>query len=41
MDDLPAWTLQAAAEMMGYEMFVDVPFEELDQLFDLAESLDD
>ncbi|MFT9411976.1 hypothetical protein [Liquorilactobacillus hordei] len=37
MDDLPAWTLEVAAEQMGYEQFADVPEDGLDECFELAE----
>lgn len=40
-DDLSGWALQNAAEVMGYENPGFVPDNKLDDLYDLAEFIDD
>jgi len=40
MDDLAAWAIQAAAETLGYSDMSEVPLDRMDELFELAEELD-
>lgn len=40
MDDLPAWALEVAAQGLGYETFSDVPLENYQELFIIAEGLE-
>ncbi|MFT8610347.1 hypothetical protein [Liquorilactobacillus satsumensis] len=41
MDDLSAWSIQAASEALGYEQFADVSKNRMGEVLDLAESMED
>jgi len=40
MDNLSGWALEVAAEQLGYQNFSEVPPEDMNDVYDLAEELD-
>lgn len=39
--DGSAWSLEVAAQMLGYEQFADVPENRWEEVIDLADNIDD